>query len=493
MVAHFFVELYFLGCIINICIKGETGVLENLKPYNVFKYFEELCSIPHGSGNCEAIANYCVEFAKKHNLEYVKDQLNNVIIKKPASKGYENKKGVILQGHLDMVCEKTPESSFNFLKDSLELYIDGDFIRAKNTTLGGDDGIAVAFVLSILEDDSLEHPFIEALFTTDEETGMYGAIGLDGSLLNSNTLINIDMEEEGVLTVGCAGGVRADITIPLTREKHFGDFYKITVSGLKGGHSGVEIDKGRLNSNIILGKILNELENIRLCEIFGGLKDNAIPRTSYAVINTKTDIISLANSFAQKYAVKEDSELDVTIEKCSFSGECFDEKTTANVISFLNQTPNGIIAFSKDIEGLVETSLNLGVLKTNKDNVSFSFAVRSSKESEKQMVLESLQNVTNICNGKINTHSFYPAWEYRENSPLRDTMKKVYIDMYNKEPEITVIHAGLECGILGEKIENLDAVSFGPNVYDVHTTEEHLSISSTKRSYEYLCNILKNL
>jgi len=468
-------------------------VLENLKPYNVFKYFEELCSIPHGSGNCEAIANYCVDFAKKHNLEFVKDELNNVIIKKPATKGYENKKGVILQGHLDMVCEKTPESSFNFLKDSLELYIDGDFIRAKNTTLGGDDGIAVAFVLSILEDNSLAHPEITALFTTDEETGMYGAIGLDGSLLNSNTLINIDMEEEGVLTVGCAGGARADITIPITTQKPSGDFYKITVSGLKGGHSGVEIDKGRLNANIILGKILNELDDVSLCEIFGGLKDNAIPRTSYAIINTKENIISLADLFARKYAVKEDSELEVKIEKCGFNGECFDKKTTANIIGFLNQTPNGIIAFSKDIEGLVETSLNLGVLKTKEDNVSFSFAVRSSKESEKQNVLTRLQTVTNNCGGTMHTHSFYPAWEYRENSPLRDTMKKVYIDMYNKEPEITVIHAGLECGILGEKIENLDAVSFGPNVYDVHTTEEHLSISSTKRSYEYLCNILKNL
>ena len=468
-------------------------MLENLKPYNVFKYFEELCSIPHGSGNCEAIANYCVDFAKKHNLEFVKDELNNVIIKKPATKGYENKKGVILQGHLDMVCEKTPESSFNFLKDSLELYIDGDFIRAKNTTLGGDDGIAVAFVLSILEDNSLAHPEITALFTTDEETGMYGAIGLDGSLLNSNTLINIDMEEEGVLTVGCAGGARADITIPITTQKPSGDFYKITVSGLKGGHSGVEIDKGRLNANIILGKILNELDDVSLCEIFGGLKDNAIPRTSYAIINTKENIISLADLFARKYAVKEDSELEVKIEKCGFNGECFDKKTTANIIGFLNQTPNGIIAFSKDIEGLVETSLNLGVLKTKEDNVSFSFAVRSSKESEKQNVLKRLQTVTNNCGGTMHTHSFYPAWEYRENSPLRDTMKKVYIDMYNKEPEITVIHAGLECGILGEKIENLDAVSFGPNVYDVHTTEEHLSISSTKRSYEYLCNILKNL
>lgn len=468
-------------------------LLENLNPQSVFKYFEEICNIPHGSGNCEAIANYCVDFAKAHNLKYVKDKFNNVIIKKPASSGYEGKKAIILQGHLDMVCEKTVDSSFNFLKDSLNLYIDGDYIRAKDTTLGGDDGIAVAFVLSILADNSLCHPEIEALFTTDEETGMYGAIGLDEDLLSANTLINIDMEEEGVLTVGCAGGARADITILTTKKTAEGDFYKITVDGLKGGHSGVEIDKGRLNANIVLGKILGELNNISLCEIFGGLKDNAIPRTAYAIVSSKDDITAFAETFANKLAVKEDSGLIVKIEKCNYNGSCFDAFSTGNIISFLNKTPNGIIAFSKNIEGLVETSLNLGVLKTNANNVSFSFAVRSSKESEKLCLLEKLKTVANNCNGVVDTHSFYPAWEYRENSPLRETMKKVYFSMYGKEPEVTVIHAGLECGILGEKIKNLDAVSFGPNVYDVHTTEEHLSISSTKRSYEYLCNILKNL
>ena len=225
MVAHFFVELYFLGCIINICIKGETGVLENLKPYNVFKYFEELCQIPHGSGNCEAIANYCVEFAKKHNLEYVKDEFNNVIIKKNATKGYENRKGVILQGHLDMVCEKTPDSNFNFLKDSLELYIDGDFITAKGTTLGGDDGIAVAMVLAILESDAYSHPPIEAVFTTDEEIGMLGAAAMDMSGLRGKYLLNIDSEEEGVALASCAGGVRNSLKLPI-EWKELNEFVK---------------------------------------------------------------------------------------------------------------------------------------------------------------------------------------------------------------------------------------------------------------------------
>lgn len=468
-------------------------MLENLKPYSVFKYFEEICKIPHGSGNCEAIADYCVNFAKKHNLEFLKDEYNNVIIKKAATKGYENKPTVILQGHLDMVCEKTHDSSFNFLKDSLDVYVDGDFIKAKNTTLGGDDGIAVAMALSILADDSLSHPSLEVLFTTDEETGMFGAIGLDGGLLSGKTLINIDMEEEGVLTVGCAGGARADITIPFEYKEAEGEFYKVTVDGLKGGHSGIEIDKGRLNANIVLGKVLNELGDINLAEIFGGLKDNAIPRSAYAVVSSKTDITALAQELSKAFAVKEDNELTVKIEKINYNGKCFNKEATNNVVSFLNKTPNGVISFSKNIEGLVETSLNLGVLKTLKNCVSFSFAVRSSKESEKSKLLEGVLATATLCGGKVKTHSFYPAWEYRENSPIRDNMKKVYFDMYGKEPEITVIHAGLECGILGEKIEDLDAISFGPNVFDVHTTEERLSISSTKRSYEYLCNVLKNL
>ena len=468
-------------------------MLENLKPYSVFKYFEEICKIPHGSGNCEAIADYCVDFAKKHNLECLKDEYNNVIIKKVATKGYENKPTVILQGHLDMVCEKTHDSSFNFLKDSLDVYVDGDFIKAKNTTLGGDDGIAVAMALSILADDSLSHPSLEVLFTTDEETGMFGAIGLDGGLLSGKTLINIDMEEEGVLTVGCAGGARADITIPFEYKEAEGEFYKVTVDGLKGGHSGIEIDKGRLNANIVLGKVLNELGDINLAEIFGGLKDNAIPRSAYAVVSSKTDITALAQELSKAFAVQEDDELTVKIEKINYNGKCFNKEATNNVISFLNKTPNGVISFSKNIEGLVETSLNLGVLKTLENCISFSFAVRSSKESEKSKLLEAVLATATLCGGKVKTHSFYPAWEYRENSPIRDNMKKVYFDMYGKEPEITVIHAGLECGILGEKIEDLDAISFGPNVFDVHTTEERLSISSTKRSYEYLCNVLKNL
>ena len=468
-------------------------MLENLKPYSVFKYFEEICKIPHGSGNCEAIADYCVDFAKKHNLEFLKDEYNNVIIKKAATKGYENKPTVILQGHLDMVCEKTHDSSFNFLKDSLDVYVDGDFIKAKNTTLGGDDGIAVAMALSILADDSLSHPSLEVLFTTDEETGMFGAIGLDGGLLSGKTLINIDMEEEGVLTVGCAGGARADITIPFEYKEAEGEFYKVTVDGLKGGHSGIEIDKGRLNANIVLGKVLNELGDINLAEIFGGLKDNAIPRSAYAVVSSKTDITALAQDLSKAFAVQEDNELTVKIEKINYNGKCFNKEATNNVVSFLNKTPNGVISFSKNIEGLVETSLNLGVLKILENCVSFSFAVRSSKESEKSKLLEAVLATATLCGGKVKTHSFYPAWEYRENSPIRDNMKKVYFDMYGKEPEITVIHAGLECGILGEKIEDLDAISFGPNVFDVHTTEERLSISSTKRSYEYLCNVLKNL
>ncbi len=475
-------------------------MLENLKPQSVFKYFEEICKIPHGSGNTKAISDYCVNFAKSHNLEYIRDELNNVIIKKPASMGFENHKPVILQGHLDMVCEKTPGSSFDFLTDGLELYIDGDFIRAKDTTLGGDDGIAVAFILSILADNTLTHPKLEALFTTDEETGMYGAIGLDASLLSANTLINIDMEEEGVLTVGCAGGARADVKIPIEFENGKGEFYKISVTGLKGGHSGVEIDKKRINANIFLGSLLNDLQNktnFSLAEINGGLKDNAIPREACAVVLAENDISFLekvttirGNEIADFY---NDEDYKIKVEKINFSGKTLSKNSSFNVIRFLSLCPNGIVSFSKNIEGLVETSLNLGVLKTLDNCVSFSFAVRSSKENEKTALLEEINKVATRCNATVNTHSFYPAWEYKEDSILRETMKKVYTQIYNKEPAVTVIHAGLECGILGEKIDNLDAVSFGPDVFDVHTTNEHLSISSVARSYEYLLKVLENL
>ncbi len=468
-------------------------ILENLKPARVFHYFEDICAIPHGSGNTDKISEYCVEFAKTHSLEWTKDEYNNVIIKKPASNGYEGHPAVILQGHLDMVCEKEPSLDKDFLTEGLDITAEGDFIFAKGTTLGGDDGIAVAMVLAILEDESLAHPPIEALFTTDEETGMFGAEGLDVSSLLGKALINIDSEEEGILTVGCAGGARADIKIPLKNGSCDMPCYKVTVCGLKGGHSGAEIDKGRLNSNVVMGKFINSFSfNYNIGDVFGGLKDNAIPRETTAFVFTNGDIGKEAGAFVLANKVDTDNGLDITVEKCE-CGVCFDEESSKKIAEFLSIVPNGIISMSRDIEGLVQTSLNLGVLKVEECTLSATFATRSSVNAEKIELLARLEKVASDFGGEYKSHSHYPAWEYRKNSPLRDTMANVYKKLYGKEPVIAAIHAGLECGLFCEKIDGLDAVSFGPNLYDIHTTEERLSISSVEKTFNYLTEILRSL
>ncbi|MBQ6893348.1 MAG: aminoacyl-histidine dipeptidase [Clostridia bacterium] len=469
------------------------GILEGLCPARVMHYFEEICKIPHGSGNTDMISDYCVNFAKSLGLEVLKDAHNNVIIKKPASAGYEAHQTVILQGHLDMVCEKDADCPINFEKDGLNLKVDGDFIYAEGTTLGGDDGIAIAMAMAVLEDNSLCHPPIEALFTTDEETGMYGAEGLDASVLKGKTLINIDSEEEGILTVGCAGGARVDIRLPLVTGNSDMPCYRVTVGGLKGGHSGVEIDKGRLNSNITMGRFLNSLPfNYTIGDIRGGQKDNAIPRETVAVVFCDGDIQNAADSFVKDNRIDTDTGLLITVERID-NTVCFDNESSKKMTSFLCQVPNGIQVMSKDIEGLVQTSLNMGVLEIKDNTLHMTFAVRSSVNSEKYELLEKLEQLTKDFGGAYSSHAHYPAWEYRKVSPLRDTMVAVYKKLYGKAPKIVAIHAGLECGLFSEKIDGLDAVSFGPNLYDIHTSRERMSISSVGRTYEYLLEILRSL
>lgn len=469
-------------------------ILSGLKPERVFNYFEKLCDIPHGSGNCKKISEYCLSVAKDLGLECCTDEHFNVIIKKDATLGYENKPTVILQGHLDMVCEKDEKSSIDFLKDGLELKVTDDYVSANGTTLGGDDGIGVAMALAILEDKSLKHPPIEVLFTTDEETGMYGAVGLDASILEGKMLINIDSENEGAFTVGCAGGARAELFLPIEKEKISGKCYKITVSGLKGGHSGVEIDKGRLNANIVMANFLNTIGvDFNIIEINGGLKDNAIPLLSECLICCDEDLSDKAREFSLKNRVDTDSGLLVTVEKTNNVAEGFSTKFSKKVVDFLLTVPNGIQVMSKDIEGLVETSLNLGILKTEDNFVKLSFAVRSSKNNSKSKLLNKLEKVAIEFGGVFSQHGHYPAWEYRKNSPLRDKMVEVYKNIYGKTPVVETIHAGLECGILSDKIKDLDAVSIGPDMCDIHTSREKLSISSTKRVYEFLCELLKNM
>ncbi len=468
-------------------------VTKGLSPERVFYYFEKLCAIPHGSGNTDRISDYCMEVAKELGLPAEKDGWNNVIIRKAASAGYEDHPTVILQGHLDMVCEKDADCDIDFLKDGLTLALDGDFLYAEGTTLGGDDCIAIAMALAILEDDTLAHPPIEALFTTDEETGMYGAEGLDASRLTGKTLLNIDSEEEGILTVSCAGGARAAITIPFTRKKVSMPCYTVTLGGLIGGHSGVEIGTGRQNANVMLGKLLASLPfDYQILDIGGGAKDNAIPRESVAIVACEGDLAAAAKAFVKANRIDADPDLFVTVEKAE-SSEGFTVEDSRRIAEFLSTVPNGVQKMSSDIAGLVQTSLNLGILKIEGDSLVATFAVRSSVGSEKTELLTNLETVAKHFGGSFESHGHYPAWEYRKDSPLRDTMVRVYKEVYGDAPEVVAIHAGLECGLFAGKIPELDAVSFGPNLYDIHTSRERLSIASTARTYRYLCEILKNL
>lgn len=469
-------------------------ILEALKPERVFYYFEDICSIPHGSGNTKRISDYCVNFAKNNDLEFIQDKFNNVIIKKPASSGYESHPSVIIQGHLDMVCEKEDNLDFNFETDSLNIATDGETIFAKGTTLGGDDGIAIAMALAILEDKNAVHPPIEAVFTTDEETGMDGAIGLDTSVLTSKTLINVDSECEGVLTVSCAGGARADIEIPLNKTECNKKAYKVVLDGLIGGHSGAEIDKGRLNSNILMGKFLSSLDfDYCISDIHGGLKDNAIPRLTECIILTDGNLKNAAEKFANQNKVDTDPGLNITVTDYDTQAVAFDSQSSKTIAKYLSEVVNGIVSMSDDIEGLVQTSLNLGIMKCKVDSIYTSFAVRSSLKAEKTELLNRLEQTALQFNANFSTHSHYPAWEFKKQSRLRDVMVKTYKEMYNKEPIVEAIHAGLECGLFSDKIENLDAVSIGPDMESIHTTEEKLFIKSVERTYEYLLQILKNL
>ncbi len=468
-------------------------MLENLKPQKVFKFFEDICAIPHGSGNTKKISDYCVAFAKERGLEYIQDELNNVIIKKPASKGCEDREAVILQGHIDMVCEKAPDRVIDFEKEGLTLGIDGDWIYAEGTTLGADNGIAVAMALCVLDDDTLVHPPLEVVFTVDEETGMYGAEGLDCSVLSGKRFINMDTGEEGSLTAGCAGGARAGLSLPLSFADCALEGVTVTVDGLKGGHSGGEINAGRLNSNRVLAEFLSTLGALRIADIKGGLKDNVIPSFSECVISANGDIEALANSFAEKAKVDTDPGLIITVKPAGKICRAVTEEDSRKAVEFLTTVPNGIQAMSEDMEGLVETSLNLGILSIENDKLEISFAVRSSKDAEKEKLLSRLSDFAEKYGADFSSKGHYPAWEYRKSSSLRDVMNSTFKKMYGKELNVYAVHAGLECGLFCGKIAGLDAVSMGPNMQDIHTCRERLSISSTERVYQYLCEVLKQL
>lgn len=464
-------------------------VLAALEPSRVFFYFEQLCGIPHGSGNVGKVADYLTEFARAHGLDCERDGAENVMIRKPASLGYEDAPAVILQGHTDMVCAKTADSSHDFLRDGLTLVTDGETVRAEGTTLGADDGIAVAMALAILEDPSAEHPALEALFTSDEEIGLLGAKAFDCATLRGKLLLNMDSEDEGVLTVSCAGGATVRLTIPFVRKAADGEVYTVEISGLTGGHSGAEIHKGRANAAILAGELLRE-SGAGLVRIEGGSADNAI-MPSCKLTLCGEGVPNAARACEERFRARypeEDIRLTVTP-----AGQTGAEAISAPLGEFLARAPYGVQAMSQEIEGLVQTSLNLGILRTEADALVMTYSVRSSVEKEKDELISVLTSLATELGGKAQVSGAYPAWEYRKESPLREHMCATFARLYGRPMRVEAIHAGLECGLFAGGIPDLDAVSFGPDMRGIHTPEERLSVSSVARTFDYLLEVLRGL
>lgn len=474
----------------------------NLQPAEVFRYFEEMAAIPHGSRNTKAISDYLVDFAKKYNLEHYQDELNNVVIIKEATLGYESADPIIIQGHMDMVCEKENGCDIDFEKDGLDLYVDGDFLKARGTTLGGDDGIAVAYALAILSSNDLSHPRLEVVITVDEEIGMLGAEGIDLSMLKGHKMLNIDSDVEGHFLTSCAGGMHVETKIPVTFEEANGVLYTISVTGLEGGHSGAEIDKEHGNANIIMGRVLKALSaevEYGIISLAGGLKDNAIPRECTAeILVNKDDVDALTAILEQMKPVLANefmaSDKGVTIvyeAKGEQNAPVLSVASQTKVIFYLRNVPNGVQNMSRIMPGLVETSLNLGIMELKEDCLYMMTSIRSSVSSRKADLADKLEYLIEFLGGEVTVGGDYPAWEYKADSDIRETISSVYKELFDEEPIFEAIHAGLECGILSGKIENLDCVSFGPNNYDIHTPKERLSISSTEKIWKLLVEFLK--
>lgn len=475
--------------------------LAGLEPACVFDHFEKLCAIPHGSGNTKAISDYIKDWAGEKGIRCTQDELNNLLLFADGTAGYEDHAPVILQGHLDMVCEKDPECSLDLVTQGLDIDHDDTFVFARGTTLGGDDGIAVAFAMALLEDKTIPHPPLEVVLTVDEETGMYGAAGIDLSGLKGRTLINIDSEEEGIFTVSCAGGARVAITLPAAKHPVYGPCIRLVVDGLRGGHSGIEIQKGRANANKVMAELLDRVRQVMplaITSISGGSKDNAIPRSCQVTAvmlgmepERINDIASqLQNQMREQY---DEPELQIYGENVeALGGNALSAEQTATAISLLNALPNGVQKMSGDIPGLVQTSLNMGIVELS-DSLKVTCSVRSSVNEEKAELLNDLEDIAGQHGATFSMSGSYPAWEYRADSPLRDTMVRVYWEMFGKEPEVVAIHAGLECGLLSEKLPGLDCVSMGPNMFDIHTSRERLEIASVERTWRYLQEVLKCL
>lgn len=475
------------------------GVLSELEPKSVFRFFEEICAIPHGSHNTKAVSDYLVAFARERGLEYRQDGLNNVVIRKGATSGYEKAPVVMIQGHMDMVCEKEPDCDKDMDREGLELFVEGDTVGARGTTLGGDDGIAVAMALAILDADDIPHGPLECLITVDEEVGMLGARGLDASDLRAERLLNIDSEAEGVLTVSCAGSTRAVCTLPVERAAFGGERVKIAVGGLIGGHSGEEIHKCRANAIVLLGRALCELAKkteLRIVALRGGAKDNAIPREAEAILAVSDAAAAAAVIGELDAALKNeyrtaDPGAGVSLAPAESAQTPMTAESSRRVACFLFCAPNGVQMMSAEVPGLVQTSLNLGQLGSEEKSVTARFMVRSSVNSQKDETTARVIALTETLGGTVEIPAAYSAWEYRADSPLRELMAEAFRAVYGKEPRIEALHAGLECGILSGKMPWLDCISYGPDLTDIHTPRERLHIASTQRVWALTLETLR--
>lgn len=478
------------------------AVLSGLEPKAVFEYFEKLCAVPHGSHNTKQISDLCVSFAQELGLRWRQDEVNNVVIWKEASPGYEGAEPVILQGHIDMVCVKTEDCPKDMAKEGLDLVTDGEWVWADKTSLGGDNGIAVAMILAILADDTLPHPALEAVFTVDEEVGMDGAFALDCSDLKGKKLVNLDSEEEGVFTVSCAGGVRLDCFLPGKREPLSGETcYAVTLSGLLGGHSGGDIHRGRASANQVMGRVLysamERVPGLRLSDIRGGKFDNVICSRNDALVAVPAGRAEEFEAFVKEFdgvLKNEYAGVDDGLALCCEKGEAegaLSRPATEHILRTLLVIPQGVQAMNVDFPGLVQTSLNLGVMGMEADGLHFSISVRSCIASQKAMMVQRLRAILEMGGGTVSERSDYPGWQYARKSALREDVLAAWKAVSGREGKIEATHGGLECGLFIEKIPGLDAVSMGPELHDVHSTGEKLSVPSTKLAYELTCELLR--
>ncbi|MFO8066466.1 MAG: aminoacyl-histidine dipeptidase [Bacteroidales bacterium] len=482
-----------------------SKVLSGLKPQAVWEFFEEICNIPHPSKHEEKMIEYTKDFAAKHGLESEVDETGNVIIRKPATAGMEDRQTIVLQGHLDMVPQKNSDKQHDFTKDPIEPVIDGDWVKANGTTLGADNGIGVAASLAILQDKTIEHGPIEALFTVDEETGMGGAFGLKKGFIKGDILLNLDSEDEGELYIGCAGGVDTNISFKYSEENtpsgHIA--YKIVVKGLKGGHSGLDINTGRGNANKIINRVLwqaNRELGLQLASIDGGSLKNAIPREAEAVVTLPKEnaqkleeLVSKTEAEAKNELGSIDPGLSLKAEKIDNPSKIIAPKVAKNFFDAVYGCPHGVIRMIGDMPEIVETSTNLAILKSENNNIEVSTLQRSSVDSAKDDLANMIRSVFELAGADVEHEGAYPGWKPNVNSPILKTMKEVYNNKFGKVPEQKVIHAGLECGLIGGVQPNLDMISFGPDIENPHSPDERVNVKSVELFWQFLLETLKNV